>query len=162
MLVIYVENQNMTSRTRPVIFLDFDGVIRYKGWSREALDNLNRLILFSEARVVVSSDWRHSHNLNDLKLLLKDLGVLGWEKVEHTPIMQEYAGEFVFYQPRSSEIEYYIRVNGIKNYVVLDDIKALQDSPLRDHLVLCEYEEGFTEDRLVAARKILNQNDDKS
>lgn len=151
----------MTSKTQPVIFLDFDGVIRYKGWSREALNNLNWLKKEFDAQIVVSSDWRHSHNLNDLRRLLHALGV-DIRDLDQTPILANYEGEFAFYEPRNSEIEAYIRDHDVKNYVVLDDIFALGKTALAPRLVLCEYETGFTEERLALARKILSKNNEIS
>lgn len=160
LLIIYVENPNMTSKTQPVIFLDFDGVIRYKGWSREALDNLEALCYQTGARVVISSDWRHSHSLPELKQLLWDLNFHYNTGMDVTPILANYEGEFAFYEPRNSEIEAYIRDHDVKNYVVLDDIFALGKTALAPRLVLCEYETGFTEERLALARKILSKNNE--
>lgn len=78
-------------------------------------------------------------------------------EMDQTPILKEYAGEFAFYQPRSSEIEAYILEHGVENFVVLDDIEALNQTALAPRLALCEYDTGFTDERLEAARKILNQ-----
>ncbi len=163
LLIIHVENPNMTSKTQPVIFLDFDGVIRYKGWSREALDNLNKLLSETGARVVVSSDWRHSHSLLDLVGLLKDLGVNSWSllNLDQTPFLAEDDENFNLYQ-RFAEIISYIKTHGIRNFVVLDDIELLAQTVLAPYLVLCEYDTGFTEERLALARKILSKNNEIS
>lgn len=124
--------------------------------------NLIKLALDSGARIVVSSDWRHSHNKVDLKALLRTLGIpdILVRELDVTPILANYEGEFAFYEPRNSEIEAYIRDHNVKNYVVLDDIFALGKTALAPRLVLCEYETGFTEERLALARKILSKNNE--
>lgn len=72
------------------VFLDFDGVIIHAGYeqrdrramlfrlpdpSRVAL--LNRIVTETGARFVISSSWRISHPLPELRLMLKEAGFVG-------------------------------------------------------------------------------------
>lgn len=149
----------MTSKTQPVIFLDFDGVIRNQGWVRASIQNLNDLVVRTDSRVVVSSDWRHSHTREDLKAALLEVGVLRGicMQLELTPVFPEDLDSLDGCQPRLDEINTYITLNNVVDFVVLDDMAPLAETELAPRLVLCEYEEGFTEEKLNEALKILTR-----
>lgn len=141
--------------TQPIVFLDFDGVIRTPGWNGLAIDNLNKLTEATKARIVVASDWRHSHTDGEIKKLLADLGVLGLAGMETTPILPGDLDSLEWWQPRGNEINEYVRADNVTRFVVLDDMEPLAWSPLAQKLVLCNANEGFTEQRLEEALKIL-------
>jgi len=141
--------------TQPIVFLDFDGVIRTPGWNGLAIENLNKLTEATKARIVVSSDWRHSHTDKELKKVLEDHGVRGLNCMETTPILPGDLDSLEWWQPRCSEIDEYVRADGVTRFVVLDDMEPLAWSPLAQKLVLCNANEGFTDKRLEEALKIL-------
>lgn len=141
--------------TQPIVFLDFDGVIRTPGWNGLAIENLNKLTATTNARIVVSSDWRHSHTDKELKKLLEDRGVQGLTCMETTPILPGDLDSLEWWQPRCNEIEQYVCVDNVTRFVILDDMEPIAWSPLARKLVLCNANEGFTEQRLEEALKIL-------
>ena len=141
---------------RKVIFLDFDGVIRCFGWKRESLNHLNDVIDETGARIVVTSDWRHSHSREEIVGLLDGFGILGIKNADVTPILKVDEDNLAAAEPRRSEILAWLKENGPRDYVILDDMNALASTELADRLVLCNYEEGLTELGAIEAIEILN------
>ena len=141
--------------TQPIVFLDFDGVIRTPGWNGLAIENLNKLTEATKARIVVSSDWRYSHTDGELKNLLADHGVRNLACMETTFVMPGDLDSLEWWQPRCGEIQEYVRVDNVTRFVILDDMEPLAWSPLAQKLVLCNANEGFTDKRLEEALKIL-------
>ncbi|WP_205961074.1 HAD domain-containing protein, partial [Paramuribaculum intestinale] len=73
---------------RPVIFLDFDGVLNTEqcqarlavegmpnkdAWGplfdQRAVENLRRIIDATDAAIVISSSWRYAHSLGSLRIM---------------------------------------------------------------------------------------------
>lgn len=78
-----------------IVMLDFDGVINkerrfYDGLpiERELAQKVAHLVTALDASVVVSSDWRHHYNLQELRTILQHFGDLDPKRVlgtTHTP-----------------------------------------------------------------------------
>lgn len=139
-----------------VIFLDFDGVINTRGWDRAALDNVSNLVKLTGARIVVTSQWRHSHDLGDLRQLLNGLGVAGACHAEQTPILPEDPESL--FPNRHEEIEAWLKEHPeVTEYVVLDDLDYLDwATKLGPHVVVCKYDVGFDDRALKKAYSIFN------
>jgi hypothetical protein len=187
-----------------IIFLDFDGVLNHQDWYRRRMDEirdneifnhypfyefdpdsvnqLNRIIELTGAKVVVSSTWRLGRTVSELQEILDKVGFIG-EIVDITPSF--YASgtdndnnKINYTVPRGCEIEWWLKEKGkfqrinwsreqqieylekavVKNYVILDD-----DSDMlycqREHYVKCNaYGTGLDEATADKAIKILNQN----
>ena len=78
----------------PLIFLDFDGVLNDRHWQADyrqrkyvnpsipasaafkmdCIERVNQLLIASNADVVISSAWRFSYSLNELRMILCDVG----------------------------------------------------------------------------------------
>lgn len=145
-----------------LIFLDFDGVIRTPSWNGECISNLNWLTKHSGARFVVSSDWRYSHSMDDLKSLLESVGVAGGVVgVTHCDDFAtlESSREFL----RALEIDFWIKSRTIASYtplqhVILDDL-PLGRTFLGGHgtFVQTSFERGLTFELARMAWSILVQ-----
>ena len=113
------------------IFLDIDGVLRthksdlewskYLGvpipsnvhdrrFDKKIVSNINEIVGYTRAKIVVTSTWRVKHSLEELKQIFRDNG-----------ISAEIIGKTDIGLTRGEEIEQYISDNEIENYVVIDD-----------------------------------------
>lgn len=141
---------------RPIIFLDFDGVVNTIYWEKDingiccvnvmksghselnnqqAIGWLNELYTKVPYDIVVSSTWRMSMSIEELQnLLIKsgfrpDIQVIG-----KTPVLHKERGE---------EIQYWIDQHNFNgNFIILDD--DVDMAHLSDHLILCDTFLGFT------------------
>ncbi len=111
-----------------VVFLDIDGVLNSENWLRqksEAIDEprgwfdpravalLNKLLVETGAKIVVSSAWRLCHEFEELKGILKSVGI----ETEVVGITYNLGNV-----PRGHEIaDYLSRHPEIDNFVILDD-----------------------------------------
>ena len=141
---------------KPIIFLDFDGVVETIYWeqdkngiwnfnihksghselnNKQAIGWLNELYTKVPYDIVVSSTWRISMSIEELQnLLIKsgfrpDIQVIG-----KTPVLHKERGE---------EIQYWIDQHNFNgNFIILDD--DVDMAHLSDHLILCDTFLGFT------------------
>lgn len=107
-----------------IIFLDIDGVLVtarahdgktaiVENFDTEAVKNFNRLIRKTRAKIVISSAWRYSHKLPELKSIFKKWKVQG-TLIDTTPQS--------LHDLRGKEIKSWIRKNKYKGeYLVIDD-----------------------------------------
>lgn len=131
-----------------LLFLDFDGTY----WPRcsenpRLFDEFARFVLrHSELAVVISSNWRLSHGLEDLRgyfhpdIENRVIGTLALEDDREPGVRQTLIEQYVeiyagtgLGQGRGQPIR----------FVALDD-NALLFNPAWAHLVLCDYSEGMT------------------
>lgn len=89
---------------RPVIFLDFDGVLNTErhqarlavegkpnkdAWGPlfdpSAVENLRLIIDNTDAAIVISSSWRYAHRLGSLRMIVGGAGV-AWRDYRHYPL----------------------------------------------------------------------------
>lgn len=151
---------------RPVIFLDFDGVLnteRYyarlmaegkptdDAWGAlfdpEAVGNLRKILADTDARIVVSSSWRYVHKLGSLRMM--------WE-------IRELPGEIDGILPcdvtnlsRGEEIECWLERNGRPDYAIIDDLNDFS-AEQQPHLVEINPIVGITETDATKAIKTLS------
>ena len=132
-----------------ILFLDFDGVL-HPVPSKDLFCYIPRLenILrkFPDVKVVISSMWRASHNLSELREFFSEdirpriIGV--------TPFVEEQIEDWLFTlcKTRHKEILSWIEQNNYKGpWVALDD--AYQEFPEDcKELIRCETIFGFDED----------------
>ncbi len=136
------------------IFLDIDGVLApnycserenheifsYK-WDEECVRVLNKFLRFTEAKIILSSDWRLMYS-NDIKMidhLFKYNNVIS-SPIDVTPSFGR--------NHREIEIDTYIKDNNISNFTILDDEKL---TIYPDRFLLCDPEVGIKHsyDRLL-------------
>lgn len=160
-----------------IIFLDIDGVLSTKEaeigtnnivpilneftetedvtlfdresyFSQDAINNLNSIIDHTRANIVISSAWRKYDSIGLLRKLFNHLGIKG-QIVGITPTI---GGEIE--DVRGMEIEWFIRENGITDYVILDDKEFPLDDPMK--FIKTDPTWGLTDIDSKDAIKILN------
>ncbi len=155
-----------------VIFLDIDGVlvtrnsIKYQylnypdetsiRFSKKAVKNLNKLIRFTKAKIVISSTWRLFHSLEDLQNIFKKQGIIG-EIISTTSVEKATIEEDI---PRGQKITDWLKeYNNIEQYLIIDD--DVQADCIQFHPYNCvetSYKRGFApEDKFNEALAILNE-----
>lgn len=168
-----------------IIFLDIDGVLNHQIWfenwlvykkemgiterdERRWFDPrcvalLNSLTDDTGAKIVVSSSWRLGKRVEDLKELLKSVGITG-EVISKTPEL-EFTGleEYSYSVPRGCEIKAWLETNkdilSMKmskvKYIILDD-----DSDMlywqRENYIMVDRYCGLTPEIIKRAKNKLN------
>jgi len=125
-----------------VLFLDFDGVLgpcyfkpraRHECFPEAGLhqgcqDQIRRVIDVTGCKVVVSSDWRTSHSLEELRALLLDAGVVPSldTVVGMTPVLPRGGPRRKDNQPRGAEIDAWLSAYDFDpaydSFAIVDDI----------------------------------------
>ena len=127
--------------TRPVIFLDIDGVLapirrwdRYEDLDPGCVKRLNEIVAGAGADVVVSSTHRHGKSVAELQELLAAAGFVG-DVLDKTPVGAP--GD-----DRGDEIAAWLAAHPVAGYVILDDHVVDASTP-RTHLVLTHPARGL-------------------
>ena len=160
-----------------IIFLDFDGVLNHENYYNERINkkfigypeypysefdkdtilNLNKIVLETNAKVVITSTWRQSRTIEELQKLLNYFGFIG-EIIDVTPSLRNL-GDHVL---RGNEIYKWIIENvndyfSFNEYVILDDdIDMLYYQ--RNNFIKVNSKYGLTSLDAKNAIKILNKN----
>lgn len=127
---------------RPVIFLDFDGVLNTEqhqarlavegkptkdAWGPlfdpRAVGYLRGILEATDAEVVISSSWRYVHSLGSLRTMWSARGLPG--EVADTIACG------AFYISRGEEIECWLNRHGCPDYVIIDDVDDFYPSQRR-------------------------------
>lgn len=141
-----------------LIFLDFDGVLNCTGsylYSKNLMNHKNtdafyvaapnpvsvdlvqRLITLKDVYCVISSSWRISRNIDEIKEVM--ITEFGFTDVNQVIGKTENLGV-----KRGFEIEEYLnRAHDIENYCIIDDGTDMLDSQL-NNFVKTDYDIGFT------------------
>jgi hypothetical protein len=173
-----------------VIFLDIDGVLNSNDWytnrkknnlteqypltefDPKAVERLNRIILETGAKIVVSSSWRAGRSVNELQDLLISVGVIG-EVVGKTNRLTHDTYNI----PRGCEIDYWLKLQGlfqrinwskeeqqknidkakVKNYIILDDDSDMLYSQ-KEHFVHTDNLYGLTDEDVDNSISILRKS----
>ena len=107
----------------PYVFLDIDGVLipapfRSAELNIGCVQQINRLVNETGARVILSSSWRQDNSLEAMNKFFKDNGIT-FEIADYTITLP---GDI--FEVRGQEIQDYINSHGIKNYLVIDDMRV--------------------------------------
>lgn len=155
---------------RPIIFMDFDGVVETIYWekaedgtwslnghktdkgvfsNKQAIGWFNELYRRIPFDVVVSSTWRYSMSVEELQDLFIKSGFNSDIKVlDKTPIL---------YQQRGLEIQKWIDDNNFKgSFIIVDDDSDM--CHLIGYLVRCDCQLGFTIYDYQKALKLLKSS----
>ena len=158
-----------------VIFLDIDGVLNHEAFYKErherrdekgawehpyseidpkAVSNLNTLCDETDAKIVISSTWRH-HGLEYCKDVLEKMGFTG-EIIDITPSHESrFRGLEILDWVKSNEELIGDRYFNFTEYVILDD-----DSDMlywqRNNFLLIDRFVGLTMGDVFRAKRILN------
>lgn len=144
-----------------VIFLDFDGVIRVAvegGWvaADQAKFCQSRMKMLAEicrttgARIVVSSDWRHLENLDEIREILAPYLVRHLHEDWATPICGHRWNEVARWLHRHPDIT---------RYVILEDFAPHFDGcppEMQARIILCTNRYGLVPELAVRVTQILS------
>ena len=153
-----------------VIFLDLDGVLNVQSQERDKygslfhqnlVDNLKRIIDETDAKIVISSTWRHS-GLSVMQDMWKSRNLPG-EVIDIT--IDLWSKDFKDVS-RGEEIQHWLDIHtGIQSYVIIDDDtdflpnqlnNFVQTSDNQDHTDFYDIGYGLTVECADQAIKILN------
>lgn len=140
-----------------VIFLDIDGVLtthrtRYHSPDVECVQRLNRLTEESDAKIVVSSTWRH-RGLQEMRRILRDWGVVA-PVIGITPDLSRDSNGLLVSVERGKEIGAWLEEHQeTGRFVILDDEDDMGDEIAC--LVKTDTETGFREEDYQKARTFL-------
>lgn len=153
---------------RPVIFLDFDGVLNTEQYHARlavegkpnkdawgplfdprAVDNLCRIIDATDAAIVISSSWRYLHRLGSLRMM-REVRELPGEVIGTIPCGATYIS-------RGEDIECWLDKYGRPDYVIIDDLDDFSPAQ-HDRYVETNPILGITEADARKAIEILTSN----
>lgn len=151
--------------TKPIIFLDFDGVLNTEQYQARlavegssandawgplfdprAVRNLQKIIAATDARIVISSSWRYIHRLGSLRMM--------WNVRELPEEIYDVIPAGASYISRGEEIDSYLKVHPANNYVIIDDLDDFTESQ-HSHFVETNPIVGITEKDSYKAIEIL-------
>lgn len=150
-----------------VIFLDVDGVMNsiHNEWlDLKCVDNLNLIVEATGAKVVISSSWRDGwYKEEEMKYMVSpEMAALenamnerGMEIYDKT--RPQFTGVMDF---RGNQIKDYLKEykDEVEAFVIIDDLFFPDFGPLKDWLVLTDYDEGgLTVEKAQEAIYILNR-----
>lgn len=150
---------------RPVLFLDFDGVLNSREWmlrrsawsspgprlDTEAVERLNDVLDETGAVVVVSSSWRNDAPVDDLRGVLESNGFDG-EVVGKIRNLRSA-------ERRGDVIREWIDEHpDISGYAVVDDIPEAVVGPIpTGNVVETSYDTGLTDEKAEELRETLER-----
>lgn len=151
---------------RPVIFLDFDGVLNTEQYQAQlaidskptkdawgpvfdprAVANLRKILDVTCAEIVISSSWRYAHRLGSLRSMWKVRELPG-EILDMIPCGATYIS-------RGEDIECWLDRNGRPDYVIIDDLDDFYPSQ-HDRYIETNPIFGITEPNAQKAIEILS------
>jgi len=141
-----------------IIFLDIDGVLRthksdleciekvglpipekqYRNFSTKSVSNINFIHSFIRCKIVITSNWKLYHTLDELKQIFREQGIQP-EVIDVTGVSTS----------RGEEISDWLSVNDVDNWVVIDDQVKDLVSIDNSKIVKCDYKIGFEDDLLI-------------
>lgn len=134
-------------------------------WDIECVNNLKKIIDYTNAKIVISSTWRRSHSV---EAFIKMFEVYGWVNapiIDLTPKDEDLSQENLIpfrkmsdysYPTRGYEIEFWLKCNPCDNYVILDDSSDMTDEQKASHFVRTNPGIGLTEEDADLAIQILS------
>ena len=134
---------DMEKRVNAGLQKDFD----IRSVDPKNVEVLNEVIRRTQAKIVISSSWRHGWSLDEIKEALVR------SSFQFPELIIGITPRHGDYRCRGREIKEWIEANGpIQHFVILDDDSDM--APIRRHLVQTSFETGLTEKHL---KRILNR-----
>lgn len=137
-------------RPKQLLFLDFDGVLHPTSVKSDqwfcCADLLGEVLEDTQCGIVISSSWRFSHTLAELKALLP--AALGKRVIAVTG--PAHIGKFARY----TEIQNFMRLHSHLAWLALDD--CAWDFPKSSPLIACNPNSGLTRVEAERVRRWLS------
>ena len=110
-----------------------------RNFSEKSVKNINQVIGYTRAKIVITSTWRNKLSLNDLRRLFRKQGIRG-DIIDVTDNLTN----------RGEEIQDWIDAYNVTNFVVIDDQVGdiLRYIPKRN-VIKIDPNEGFDDDKVV-------------
>lgn len=141
-----------------VIFLDIDGVLitlrsfeqfkiptKFAQADPACVIQLNRILIETQARIVLSSTWRiglKSERLPEMNRQFIEWGVCS-EIMDFTPVLEGHSGDVVLSVTRGREIETWLNNHPVvKEFAIIDDDDDMDH--LKSKLVQTDFRFGLT------------------
>jgi len=121
-------------------YFDINAV--YNDWDEQAVDRVKYVLEQTNSKIIVSSDWRSNKQPNKMRDLLKIHGLDKYYFADNI-IMKDIVNPYI---RKSEEITHSLNKYDIDNFVVLDDLKQL---------------ENYFADNCVITTNIISNNDMK-
>jgi len=140
-----------------IIFLDIDGVLNNKecftGTQLDPIDPnalklLNRLVMDTDACIVISSSWRIGNTLHWIQIMLEKAGFDFPERIIGATI--EIIGRN---KKRGQEIAMWLEQVSVDSFVIFDDDDDME--PVQDRLIQTTFEKGLLKEHIDKAREML-------
>lgn len=144
-------------RKLKVIFLDIDGVMnnescfttqRMDPIDPNAIKLLNRLVMDTDACIVISSSWRIGHPLHYLQIIFERAGFEFPERIIGATM--EIIGHD---KTRGQEIAMWLEQVPVDSFVIFDDDDDME--PVQDHLIQTTFEQGLLQEHIDKAKEML-------
>ena len=160
------EDLNKERTNYNVIFMDFDGVINsykfiidyianFKSPTEKtyyitehidpaAIERVNKIVKALNAKVVISSAWRKSFNLDSLREILESKGFVG-EIIGETKVLDV---------DRGHEIQLWLDENGVspEKILILDDLDTMAHLSYRQ--ILTSFDDGLLDSHIDDAMRL--------
>ena len=153
---------------QPIVFLDFDGVLNTEQYQARltvdgkptkdtwgplfdphAVESLRQILDDMDAQIVISSSWRYTHSLDNLRMMWEVRGLPGE--------IRDTLACGATYISRGEEIECWLERNERPDYVIIDDLDDFFPAQ-RDHYVETNPIVGITEADAQKAIEILRKS----
>ena len=104
------------------IYDKYDVLATLYDWNKKAIKRLNYILETTNSKIIISSDWRQDKYPNKMKDLLKIHNLDQYYFTDNIIIK-----DFIYYPKRRAlEIENSLNNYNINNFVILDDMKGLE------------------------------------
>ena len=146
------------------LILDLDGVLittppwkpdeimedNYSKFNEECVKNLNSLLSLFPTSIWLSSTRRLNKTLEEFNQIFQT------RKIKNS--IEGFLPNNTDLKTRKQEVESFIKQNNLKNYLIIDDDKSLNelDSKIKKQLVQTTFLQGFNKEKLEESIKKLN------
>ena len=146
------------------LILDLDGVLittppwkpdeimedNYSKFNEECVKNLNSLLSLFPTSIWLSSTRRLNKTLEEFNQIFQT------RKIKNS--IERFLPNNADLKTRKQEVESFVKQNNLKNYLIIDDDKSLNelDSKIKKQLVQTTFLQGFNKEKLEESIKKLN------